>query len=153
MMNTTKRRFALIALTVAAVLVGGGIAVAYWTNTGSGSGSGDTGSNVAVVVNQTSTFTGLAPGLPAQTLSGNFDNPNAGPVYVTAVTATVTGTDKIGCNASDYTIAGTAPVGVQVPAGNGVGAWTGLTIQFNNKTSTNQDVCKNAVVTVAYASS
>jgi hypothetical protein len=153
MMNTSRKRFALIASTVAAVLVGGGVAAAYWTNTGSGTGSGDTGTNVALVVNQTSTFSGLAPGQPAQTLSGNFDNPNAGPVFVTAVTATVTGTDKSGCGATDYTIAGSAPVGVQVAAGNGVGAWTGLTIQFNNKSGTNQDVCKNAVVSVAYSSS
>jgi hypothetical protein len=133
------------------VLAGGGIAFAYWTNTGTGTGEATTGSNESIVVNQTSTVTDLAPGLPAQTLSGNFDNPNDGPVYVTSVTATVTGTDQAGCDASDYTIAGSAPVNQQVPAGDGVGSWSGLTIQFNNKPAVNQDACKNAVVSIAYA--
>jgi hypothetical protein len=141
-----------IALTVVIVAIGGA-AFAYWTTTGSGSGSAATGTVATITVNQTSTVTGMAPGLAAQPLSGNFDNPNSGPVYVTAVTAVVTGTDKAGCTASDYTIAGTAPVNSQIAAGNGVGAWSGLTIQFNNKPSTNQDVCKNAVVSISYTSS
>ena len=142
------------ALVLGAVLLvsSGGAAYAFWTSTGAGTGTAQSGTTVAVVVNQTSTVAGLAPGLPAQSLAGNFDNPNAGPVYVATVTATVTGTDKAGCGPTDYTIAGTAPVGVQVANGSGVGAWTGLTIQFNNK-GTNQDVCKNALVTIAYASS
>ena len=152
-MNTTKKRFVLIALTMATALTGGGIALAYWTQGGSGSGSAGTGTTAAVVVNQTSTVSGLAPGLPAQALSGNFNNPNAGPVYVTAVTATVTGTDQPGCGATDYVIAGTATVGAQVPSGSAVGAWSGLTIQFNNKPGTNQDACKTAAVTIAYTSS
>jgi hypothetical protein len=134
----------------ATVLAGGGLAFAYWTNTGAGTGEATTGSNESIVVNQTSTVTGLAPGLPAQTLSGNFDNPNDGPVFVTSVAATVTGTDKTGCDASDYTIAGAATVNQQVPAGEDVGSWSGLTIQFNNKPGTNQDACKNAVVAIAY---
>ncbi|MHA7271507.1 hypothetical protein [Arthrobacter sp. HLT1-20] len=103
-------------------------------------------------MNQTSVVAGLAPGLPAQPLSGNFDNPNAGPVFVTAVTAVATVTGAPGCTATDYTIAGTATVNAEVPAGTGVGSWSGLSIQFNNK-ATNQDACKNAVVTITYASS
>jgi len=143
-------------LKVAAVTVGvtliGGVAFAYWTTTGSGGGSASTGTVVPVVVNQTATITGLAPGLAAETLSGTFDNPNAGPVYIGSVTATVTGTDKAGCTASDYTIAGTAPVNAEIPSGNGVGSWSGLTIRFNNKPTVNQDACKTATVTLAYTS-
>lgn len=151
-MKRIPKKWAIL-LTVGVLVLGGGAALAYWTNTGSGSGTAATGTNAAVVVNQTSTVTGLAPGLPAQSLAGNFDNPNAGPVYVAAVTATVTGTDQLGCGPTDYIIAGTATVAAEVPAGTGKGAWTGLTIQFNNKTSVNQDACKTAVVTIAYASS
>lgn len=150
-MTRIPRKWA-IALTVGTLFVGGA-AFAYWTTTGAGTGSASTGTNAAVVVNQTSTVSGLAPGLAAQSLSGDFDNANAGPVYVAAVTATVTGTDKVGCDSTDYTIAGSATVNAQVPAGNGVGAWTGLTIQFNNKTGANQDACKNAVVDIAYSAS
>lgn len=152
-MNRFGKRAITIMVSTAVVVGGAVVTYAYWTNSGSGAGAAGTGTNASIVVNQTSTVTGLAPGLPAQSLAGNFDNPNASPVYVAAVTAVVTGTDKAGCGATDYTIAGTAPVNAEVASGTGVGAWTGLTIQFNNKVGTNQDVCKNAVVALAYTSS
>jgi hypothetical protein len=147
------RRVITIAVGTALVVAAAGVSFAYWTNTGAGTGAAATGTNTAVVINQTSTVAGLAPGLAAQSLAGNFDNPNAGPVYVAAVTVVVTGTDKVGCGPTDYTIAGTAVVNAEIASGAGVGAWTGLTIQFNNKASTNQDACKNAVVALAYSSS
>ena len=150
--SRTKKRI-WTAITTVALLGIGGAAFAYWTTSGSGVGSASTGTNSPIVVNLTSTVTGLAPGLSAQALSGTFDNANSSPVYVTAVTATVTGTDKVGCTASDYTIAGTAPVGLQVASGNGVGSWSGLTIQFNNKAGTNQDACKNATVSISLTAS
>lgn len=152
--STTKKKLSKkwAIIGTAGLLAVGGAAYAYWSNVGSGTGTAETGTNQSVTVNQISTVTGLAPGLPAQPLSGNFDNPNSGPVFVTAVTATVTGTDKTGCTATDYTIAGTAAVNAEVPAGSGVGSWSGLTIQFNNK-ATNQDACKNAVVSIAYTGS
>lgn len=152
-MKLNGKRTATIVVGIVVLLVGAGAAFAYWTNSGTGTGDADTGTNTAIVVNQTSTVLGMAPGVAAQPLSGNFDNANDGPVYVAAVTATVTGTDQTGCTASDYTIAGTATVAAQVPAGDGVGAWSGLTIQFNNKAGVNQDACKNAVVAIAYVSS
>ncbi len=141
----------LVILTMALVLVLGGIAFAYWTNTGSGTGTATTGNNNAVVINQTSEITGLAPGQPAQTLSGTFDNPNPSPVYIGSVTAVVTGTDiGAACDATNYAIAGAAPVNAEVPPGEDVGTWSGLTIQFVNKPAVNQDACKNAVVQIAY---
>lgn len=149
LMKRNKKATAI--LTVALLTVAGG-AYAYWTNTGSGSGTAATGSNAPVVVVQTSTVTGLAPGLGAQALSGKFNNPNGGPVFVAAVSATVTGTDQTGCDATDYIIAGTATVNAQIPAGTAQGTWTGLTIQFNNKPATNQDACKDAIVTIGYTS-
>ncbi|MGI8457339.1 MAG: hypothetical protein ACR2LI_04395 [Propionibacteriaceae bacterium] len=135
------------------VVGGAGAAFAYWTNQGSGTGTAETGTNEAITINQVTDVTDMGPGVAPQALSGNFDNPNDGPVYVAAVTATVTGTDKTGCGVTDFTIAGTAPVAAQVPAGTAVGSWAGLTIQFNNKVGTNQDACKGAVVTLTYASS
>lgn len=147
-----------LALSTAAVLLGGGAAFAYWTNSGTGTGTAATGTNAAVTVVQTSTPTGMYPGGPAQTLSGNFTNPNAGNTYVTAVTATGYTIDPAsvtaGCTVlgGHYTLGGTAPVNADVPAGAARGAWTGLTITMNNL-GTNQDACKNAVVTVTYASS
>ncbi len=152
-MRRTGQRSITVIAGVVVVLLAAAAAFAYWTNSGSGTDTADTGTNVPVTVLQTSEVTGMGPGVAAQALSGNFTNSNGGPVYVAAVTATVAGTDKAGCTAADYTIAGTATVAAQVPAGTGVGSWSGLTIQFNNKANANQDACKNAVVTIAYATS
>ncbi len=151
-MQSFRKRTLAITVGITVLLLGAVAAFAYWTASGTGTGDADTGTNAAIVVNQTSTVTGMAPGVAPQALSGNFDNANDGPVYVAGVTATVTGTDQPGCGATDYTIAGTATVAAQVPAGNGVGSWSGLTIQFNNKAGVNQDACKNATVAIAYAS-
>ncbi len=142
-----------VVIAVVGLVVAAGVAFAYWTTTGSGSGATTTGTVVPVTVNQTSTITGLAPGLAAQTLSGTFDNSNPGPVYISSVNVTVTGTNKTGCDATDFTIAGNALVNAEIPSGNGVGSWTGLTVQFKNKVAVNQDACKNATVTLAYTSS
>jgi hypothetical protein len=148
-----SKRSIAVFVGVMVVLASAGVAFAYWTNSGTGTGTASTGTNAGITVVQTSPITNMGPGVAAQTLSGNFNNTNSGPVYVNAVTATITGTDKPGCGVTDYTIAGTAPVNVEVPAGAGVGSWTGLTIAFNNKPAVNQDACKNAVVTIAYATS
>jgi len=148
-----------MAISVAMAFLGGaGGAFAYWTNTGSGSGTSATGTNTPVVIVQTSAPTGLYPGGPAQPLSGNFNNPNAGNTYVTAVTTTGYTIDaahvSAGCTVAlgNYTLGGTSNLPGDVASGNGVGAWSGLTITMNNLV-TNQDACKGATVTVTYASS
>lgn len=155
MHKLTRKTVAITAGTVL-LLSGAGAAYAYWTTTGAGTGTAATGTNVAVAVNQTSAITGMYPGQAAQTLAGNFDNPNAGPAYVAAVTATGYTIDggHPGCTVvqGNYTLGGTALVGADVPAGLAKGAWTGLTIIMNNL-GTNQDACKGAVVTITYASS
>jgi hypothetical protein len=151
----TRKTLAVSVATVA--LLGGGAAYAYWTASGSGTGTATSGTAAAVTVNQTA-ITGLYPGEGARTLSGTFDNPNAGPAYVTAVTATGYTIDSThvtaGCLVAGghYTLGGTAGVAHNVAAGNAVDSWTGLTITMNNL-GTNQDFCKGAVVTITYASS
>ena len=40
--------------------------------------------------------------------------------------------------------------GLEIPAGNAKGYWAGLTLQFNNKATVNQDACKNSTVTITY---
>jgi len=55
----------------------------------------------------------------------------------------------VGCDATDYTLAGAAMAkNAEVPADD-TGTWTGATIKFNNK-ATNQDACKGATVNLAY---
>ena len=73
-----------IVLGVVLSLVVAGAAFAYWTAGGSGTGTGSTaGAQSALTANQTTTLTAMYPGDTAQTISGNFNNPNSGPIYVT----------------------------------------------------------------------
>ena len=154
--ETASRKKKVAAITTGLVLVGGA-AFAYWTTSGNGTGLGTTRSTVAALTAvQTSTVSNLQPGGTAQALSGNFNNTNTGPVYVASVTVAISsvvdsnGDPIVGCDGTDYTLGGEVmTVGQQVPAGTGVGSWSGATIAFNNK-STNQDACKGATVRLAY---
>lgn len=131
-------------------------AYAYWTTTGSGTGSAATGTTAGITVNQTSVNTALYPG-GTTALSGNFDNTNASPVYVTSVSAVVApfslqaDSSKPACTQADFTITGSAPVGAQVAVGSGQGSWSGLSLNMTN-TSLNQDNCKNITVPITYSS-
>ena len=156
-MPRLTRKRAAIATGALILVVGSGVAYAYWTNSGTGSGSATTGTNVALTVNQTSAVTAMGPGVAPQALSGTFTNPNSGPVFIKTVVATITSTGAPGCTAADYTIAGTSVIGASAPGvgglvpagGAGVGSWSGLTIAFN-ETASNQDACKGAVLTIGY---
>ena len=156
--NSKRKIAATIAIT--AILVGGGgaAAIAYWSSGGSGIGSATTGTNSGVTAVQTSTVASIVPGLAAQTLAGNFTNPNTSPTYVTSVTASIASVTKaVGapagtCDSTDYTLASaTMTVGAEVATGAAKGAWTGATIAFNDKVAVNQDACKGATVNLAYA--
>jgi len=139
-------------------LASAGTAFAYWSVVGSGTGTAVTGNVAAITAVQTSVVTGMAPGDTAQTLSGNFTNPNPGPVYVAKVTASIGSVVKaVGapagtCTAADYSLASPVmTVAAEVPAGTAQGSWTGATIQFKNDPAVNQDACKGATVNLAYA--
>ncbi len=106
-----KSRKKFVWLFTAVLLLGvGGTAYAYWTAGGSGTGTATTGTSSAVTVVQTSTVSNLQPGAAAQTLTGTFNNPNTGPVYVATVTASIDSVTKaVGapagtCDATDYTL-------------------------------------------------
>jgi hypothetical protein len=150
----TKKSLAVSA--VAALLLGGGAAYAYWTAGGSGTGSAATGTNVAITAVQTSTVTAMAPGDSAQSLNGTFLNTNSGPVYVATVTASISSVVKDGgavagtCDATDYTLANAVMTINAEALANDTSTWTGATLKFNNKVS-NQDQCKLATVNIAYA--
>jgi hypothetical protein len=149
------KRSLVLALVAVVVLTAG--AIAYWTAGGAGTGSGNAaGAQTPLTVNQTTTLAAMYPGDSAQTISGNFDNPNPGPIYVGTVTASIASVTKaVGavagtCDATDFTLANAAmTVNAEVASGNAKGSWTGATIKFNNKAS-NQDQCKGATVNLAY---
>jgi hypothetical protein len=149
-----KKQFVALAALVG-VLVIGGLAVAYWTQGGTGSGAASTGTNSAITVHQTSTASGMYPGGTPITLSGNFDNPNPHAVHISSVTAAVhafssrADTNKPACTEADYQIAGSSGANTVPTGGNGVGSWTGLTVQMLDGAG-NQDNCKGVSITIDY---
>ena len=150
-----KRKTRLVALAALALaLAVGGIAFAYWTQGGSGSGSATAGSTSAITVNQTGTPTGLYPGGPAVPLAGTFDNPNAHPVHISSVTVVVhtlnvqTDNTKPACTQADFAVGGSSGANI-VPAGTGVGAWSGLTVRLVDGAG-NQDNCKGVSIQLDY---
>ena len=146
-----SKKTKIAVLTAALVLGVSGTAYAYWTQLGAGTGSASTGTTSDVVVNQTNTVAGLYPGGAAQALSGDFNNPNTGPVTVGAVSATVTATSVSGCLPAWYAITGTGSPATQVlPTGTAQGAWSGLSVALLNNAA-NQDLCKTASITITYA--
>jgi hypothetical protein len=152
MTQVRSRRTIIGGLVFALVLAGA--AIAYWTVGGTGTGSGAVGTNSALTAVQTTTLTPMFPGDTPQTLSGTFNNSNTGPAFVNTVTVSIGSVAPAGsgtCDATDFTLANTTmTVNAEVPSGNGVGAWTGATIQFNNKPTVNQDGCKGATVNLIY---
>lgn len=153
-----SRQFAIVLAAVFAFGTGAGAVLAYWTAGGAGSATGSVGSLLDLTVNQATTLTAMYPGDQPQALSGDFDNPNDGDVFVTTVTVSIASVTKaVGaaagtCDATDFTITdATATVNDQVPTGTGVGSWSGPTIQFHNKVATNQDACKGATVHLGYS--
>jgi hypothetical protein len=152
-----SRKTTIIVTSLALVIVTSVAAYAFWTTSGAGTGSASSGSGTAITVNQTSGVSGLYPGGPAVTLSGNFNNPNANPVFVNAVTATISavhGGSLPGpsCTTGDFALGGSTGVVGSVPFGNGVGSWSGLTIEML-ETGANQDNCKNATLDISYSTS
>jgi hypothetical protein len=157
MFKLTRKRGVVIGAVAALAIAAA--AYAYWTSTGSGTGSASAaGAQSALTVNQTTTLSAMYPGDSAQTISGTFNNPNSGPIFVHTVTASIASVTKASgapagsCDATDFTLSNaTATVDAEIAIGNGKGSWTGPTLQFNDKTATNQDACKGATVSLSYA--
>ena len=156
MSRLLDRKWRVGALVVLLLGITGALAYAYWTTSGTGSGTAPPADTSAIVLNQTSTVAGRFPGGPAQTLSGTFDNPNSGPVFVGTIAATVSSvrgpnvSADTPCTAADYQLnAFPVRVGTEIPTGRGVGSWSGGSIQLLN-TTTNQNGCKGATVTISY---
>ena len=150
----TKRGTLLVASLATALLVGGGVAFAYWTTTGSGTGSAAAGTSSAVVVTQTNTVTGLYPGGPAQDINLNIANSNSAAQRLETVAVSVSSTSDAGCTAADFTVTD-ATIAAEVPSGSTnayLGSATGATIKMKNA-ATSQDACKNVTINLAFSAS
>jgi hypothetical protein len=155
---STKKKVAALIVGVGVAAAGGGLAFAYWTSSGSGTGTAGTGTGTSnLLITQTSVINGLAPGAPAQTITGTVKNNATNSAYVNSVTVSISSVVKAAgapagpCSAADYTLTGvTMSVATDVAAGATVN-FTGATVAFNN-TAVNQDGCKGATVNLAYLS-
>lgn len=145
---SNKKKAAAVLGAGAMAITSGGVAFAYWTQSGSGAGTAATGTTSSVTVVSTTPTSNLYPGGNVA-LSGTFNNPNSGAVHVGTVTATV-GTLPAGCVAADFSISGTAVVNAEIPAGSNVGSWSGITLTMND-TGVSQDACKTASIPVTFS--
>ncbi|MGZ3676887.1 MAG: hypothetical protein ACXVCO_21485 [Ktedonobacterales bacterium] len=156
-----KRVIAALGIVAALALAAG--AYAFFTSGGSGTGSAGVGTASAVTVHQTTTVSGLLPGGPSVALAGNFDNPGSGPVQLAAVTGAVTSVTPLAghtlaangkpdCTTGDFQVTGTSTVPGSIAVGNGIGAWSGLSVSMK-ETNLNQDNCQGASIAITYTAS
>ena len=171
-----NKKVAAIGLAAGLALGARRCRLAYWTSTGSGSGQAATGtaSSDLAFSDTLGSLNALAPGTGAQdfttTVTNNSTTQNA---YVAGVTAYVTvaeglpgsGVTGYTCSSADYKldgVAGTSPTNqvtlawtaTDLAASGGNASTAGTdTIQFNDLTTTDQDACQGATVTVHYTSS
>jgi hypothetical protein len=134
------------------------VAAAYWQSGGTATRESQVSKPLSV--NQTADLASVSPGVPAQTLSGTFDNLNGQPVRVSTVRVSIAEVTKAPgaaagrCDASDFTLSHrTIAVAADVPSGRGTGAWTGGTVAFNNKPGVDQNACQGATVKLGYTTS
>jgi hypothetical protein len=175
-MKQKKAIAALLAIAVVAIAAIG--AYAYWTSSdGNGTGTALTGDiTTGLHVTQTSdTGPAFTPGGTGQVLGGTIESTIAtggSHVYVNTLTATLaapTGGDGPSCDTSDYAfVAGngwtvsTTTTTDDTATYTGIDTdlaplastpWSGLQVEMVNKTSTNQDDCKNATLNFDYVAS
>jgi hypothetical protein len=158
MRKFNKKIAIAVAASIAVVGIGGGVAFAYWTTTGTGTGSATNATTNGTVVLHASYANNLTPGA-SETVTYAADNGGTSSLFVGTITPVVSidsahafdaTTNPAGCKAADFTI-GTTSSNTTVPAhGSGVAAGTGL-LTFTD-TSSNQDGCKGAVVTLSLSS-
>jgi len=134
------------------------VAAAYWQS--GGTSSGDAQVTTPLAVNQTADLAPVSPGVPAQTLSGTFDNLNGHAVHVSTIRVSIAkvlkapGAAAGTCDASDFTLKHrTIAVAADVPSGRQTGSWTGGTVAFNNKPGIDQNACQGATVKLRYTTS
>jgi hypothetical protein len=148
----SKKRFAAVATTTAAVLLGSGIAVAYWTTGGSGSGTADIGTSqdVTFTVGAGDGIDDLYPGA-AEVFEVDVNNPTDGALQLGTVDIEIDGFSAPAgtCDIDDFSVTDIV-VNDEVPAGPSTLTGT-ATISMDN-TASNQDDCKNASLDLSFTS-
>ena len=148
----------MAAAAAAATIAGGaGIALAYWTTTGSGTGSATAGTDSAVTVAQVGATEGLYPG-GSQPVNFKITNGAAHNQYVASVAVSISDVSGPGitpttpCTAADFTLVQPDLINQDLVPGDTTFSPSGASIAMVNS-STNQDGCKNATVSLAFLAS
>ena len=148
-MNVKKitRRSTAAVLLVGGIL-GAGVAMAAWTQTGSGSGAAQAKTAVASVVTAGTTTADLYPGKTGGNLSMSITNPNPYPVTFTSATGGAITVDAghAGCTTTGVTVSTASFAGITVPAGSGGTALSAPIVAMDN---TSLNACQGATFTIA----
>jgi hypothetical protein len=138
-------RHLILLSCVAVVLAVASGAFAYWTTSGSGSGSTTNALSNGTLVLHPATAAGLSPG-KSQPVTFTADNGGSSSLFVGTVDTTAS-VSPVTCLASDFSVSSVLE-NTRVAAGaGGVSLPANATITFAD-TALNQDLCKNAVVTL-----
>ncbi|MCW2949911.1 MAG: hypothetical protein JWN41_924 [Thermoleophilia bacterium] len=151
MIRTITRKKLVAGASAVAILAGSGIAAAYWTGSGSGAGTGTAAGGSSVTLTG-AVAAGIAPSLTkAVTLTAANASTAAitvGTVHLDGLTADA---GHAACDVADFTMADVVETHA-VPAGA-----TAESLPVNGalvftETSSNQDACKGATLTLALSS-
>jgi hypothetical protein len=155
---SSKKRVTAVGVLTAATLLGGGVAVAYWTSTGSGTGEatvGSAGDNISVSGSVDGT---LSPGGPAATVSFTATNPENFSQKLTTIHLDSIDADDAGCATVLGTDFSMADVTVRAEEGElgALDADVDLTDQGTLEmldSGVNQDDCQGATLTLNFTTS
>jgi hypothetical protein len=153
MLHFSKKRAVIVGAI--ATLAIGGVAFAYFTNSGAGTGSATVGSSAAATVNQTNTLTALFP-TTSQPVTVTVTNNGSGSQRITAVQLASITSDKPACDIS-LNATGSAFTMAPITIGETLAAGATSTPHSGtltmNDTGANQDSCQGAALTLNYTSS
>ena len=152
MKRNTRNSYVLMAAGAAALLLGGGVAFAFWTSSRTGTGTAAAATTESVDITQSGSITDLYPGGPGRTISIDIANANDSAVTIDEVTAVVDGTSNPGCTDADFAISGPVYAGGTI-AGNATVTATDATISMLDRAGVNQDACKGVTIDLVFNAS
>jgi hypothetical protein len=158
---TFKKKLAAAGIAAAVTLGGGLAAVAYWSQDSVGHGTASTGSQSGNEVTGSNAAGTLSPSSSPQDLTASVTNhglDEAVPTVTVSFTVTKNAAAAAGdCDNSNYVL---SPAdGVMTPADNstlasgGTRSYGGVSINYVNSASVNQDACQGATVNLTYTAS
>ena len=148
MFKSLFKKSPLLVIALVAVFALATGAFAYWTTTGAGTGTSTNAAANGTLTLHAITAGGMTPG-KSQAVTFTADNPGTSSLFV----GTITTADAVsnGCLAADFAVTPLTS-NTTVPKASVAFPLTGsATITFTD-TAANQDLCKNAVITLTATS-